>query len=114
MVYIAAMKQSAVIIPLLLAQAPGIAEVVARDVAGSAGGTTAEALPAARAAVDWLLAELLAGGRVRDASLGVLRGQARDAATAGRPVALVRGANPPLGEGSIRDVLIASEMDLFR
>lgn len=34
--------------------------------------------------------------------------------TAGRPVALVRGTNPPLGEGSIRDVLIASEMDLFR
>jgi coenzyme F420-0:L-glutamate ligase / coenzyme F420-1:gamma-L-glutamate ligase len=34
--------------------------------------------------------------------------------TARRPVALVRGANPPLGEGSIRDVLIGSEMDLFR
>ena len=34
--------------------------------------------------------------------------------TAGRPVALVRGANPPLGEGSIRDVLIDLEMDLFR
>ena len=33
---------------------------------------------------------------------------------AGRPVALIRGANPPLGEGSIRDVLIAREMDLFR
>jgi coenzyme F420-0:L-glutamate ligase/coenzyme F420-1:gamma-L-glutamate ligase len=34
--------------------------------------------------------------------------------TAGRPVALVRGANPPLGEGAIRDVLIAAETDLFR
>lgn len=34
--------------------------------------------------------------------------------TAGRPVALVRGANPPLGEGSVRDLLIAAEMDLFR
>ena len=34
--------------------------------------------------------------------------------TAGRPVALVRGANPPLGEGSIRDLLIAPEHDLFR
>ena len=34
--------------------------------------------------------------------------------TAGRPVALVRGANPPLGEGTIRDVIMASENDLFR
>jgi coenzyme F420-0:L-glutamate ligase / coenzyme F420-1:gamma-L-glutamate ligase len=34
--------------------------------------------------------------------------------TAGRPVALVRGANPPLGEGSIRDLLMAPETDLFR
>ena len=33
---------------------------------------------------------------------------------AGRPVALVRGANPPLGDGSMHDVLIAREMDLFR
>jgi coenzyme F420-0:L-glutamate ligase/coenzyme F420-1:gamma-L-glutamate ligase len=33
---------------------------------------------------------------------------------AGRPVALVRGANPPLGEGSIRDALMAPENDLFR
>jgi coenzyme F420-0:L-glutamate ligase/coenzyme F420-1:gamma-L-glutamate ligase len=32
----------------------------------------------------------------------------------GRPVALVRGANPPLGEGSIRDALMAPENDLFR
>ena len=34
--------------------------------------------------------------------------------TAGRPVALVRGANPPLGEGTIRDVVMAAENDLFR
>ena len=34
--------------------------------------------------------------------------------TAGRPVALVRGANPPLGEGTIRDLVMAAENDLFR
>jgi coenzyme F420-0:L-glutamate ligase/coenzyme F420-1:gamma-L-glutamate ligase len=34
--------------------------------------------------------------------------------TGGRPVALVRGARPPLGEASIRDGLMAPEMDLFR
>jgi coenzyme F420-0:L-glutamate ligase / coenzyme F420-1:gamma-L-glutamate ligase len=34
--------------------------------------------------------------------------------TAGRPVALVRGANPPLGEGTIRELLMAPENDLFR
>jgi len=35
--------------------------------------------------------------------------------TAGRPVALVRGANPTPGEGSVRrDVLMAPENDLFR
>jgi coenzyme F420-0:L-glutamate ligase / coenzyme F420-1:gamma-L-glutamate ligase len=34
--------------------------------------------------------------------------------TAGRPVALVRGANPPLGEGSSRDVVIPEANDLFR
>jgi len=33
--------------------------------------------------------------------------------TAGRPVALVRGAEPPRGEGSIRDALIPRESDLF-
>jgi coenzyme F420-0:L-glutamate ligase/coenzyme F420-1:gamma-L-glutamate ligase len=34
---------------------------------------------------------------------------------AGRPVALVRGAAPPPGEGSIRgDVLMPPELDLFR
>jgi coenzyme F420-0:L-glutamate ligase / coenzyme F420-1:gamma-L-glutamate ligase len=34
--------------------------------------------------------------------------------TGGRPVALVRGANPSPGEGSIRDVVMAPENDLFR
>ncbi len=33
--------------------------------------------------------------------------------TAGRPVALVRGAHPLLGEGSIRDSLMPREFDLF-
>lgn len=33
---------------------------------------------------------------------------------AGRPVAVVRGADPPRGEGSIRDALIPPEFDLFR
>ena len=33
---------------------------------------------------------------------------------AGRPVALVRGAQPLLGEGSIRDALMPSSFDLFR
>jgi coenzyme F420-0:L-glutamate ligase/coenzyme F420-1:gamma-L-glutamate ligase len=34
--------------------------------------------------------------------------------TAARPVALIRGANPPLGEGTIRDIVMAPEHDLFR
>jgi len=34
--------------------------------------------------------------------------------TAGRPVALVRGAQPLLGEGSIRDAIMPGEFDLFR
>jgi coenzyme F420-0:L-glutamate ligase/coenzyme F420-1:gamma-L-glutamate ligase len=34
--------------------------------------------------------------------------------SAGRPVAVVRGAHPPLGEGTIRDALIPGESDLFR
>jgi len=34
--------------------------------------------------------------------------------TAARPVALVRGAHPPLGEGTIRDLLMAADNDLFR
>ncbi|MEW6225412.1 MAG: coenzyme F420-0:L-glutamate ligase [Chloroflexota bacterium] len=34
--------------------------------------------------------------------------------TAGRPVALVRGAQPPLGEGTIADLLMPPGNDLFR
>jgi len=34
--------------------------------------------------------------------------------TAGRPVALIRGANPPRGEGTVRETLIPAENDLFR
>ena len=34
--------------------------------------------------------------------------------TARRPAAIVRGAHPPRGEGSIREVLMAAESDLFR
>jgi coenzyme F420-0:L-glutamate ligase / coenzyme F420-1:gamma-L-glutamate ligase len=34
--------------------------------------------------------------------------------TTGRPVAIVRGANPPLGEGSIAQLLMDPAMDLFR
>ncbi len=34
--------------------------------------------------------------------------------TAGRPVALVRGAHPTRGEGTIREALIPGSMDLFR
>jgi coenzyme F420-0:L-glutamate ligase / coenzyme F420-1:gamma-L-glutamate ligase len=33
---------------------------------------------------------------------------------AGRPIAIVRGARPGLGEGTIREALIPSEWDLFR
>jgi len=33
---------------------------------------------------------------------------------AARPIALVRGANPPRGEGTIADLLMAPENDLFR
>jgi coenzyme F420-0:L-glutamate ligase/coenzyme F420-1:gamma-L-glutamate ligase len=34
--------------------------------------------------------------------------------TAGRPVALVRGAQPPAGEGSVSDLVIPEANDLFR
>jgi coenzyme F420-0:L-glutamate ligase/coenzyme F420-1:gamma-L-glutamate ligase len=34
--------------------------------------------------------------------------------TSGRPVAIVRGARPPAGEGSIAEVVMAPENDLFR
>jgi coenzyme F420-0:L-glutamate ligase/coenzyme F420-1:gamma-L-glutamate ligase len=34
--------------------------------------------------------------------------------TSGRPAAIVRGADPPLGEGAVRDALIDAASDLFR
>jgi len=34
--------------------------------------------------------------------------------TAGRPVALVRGSQPPVGDGTYRDLVMAPENDLFR
>ncbi|HEV8698919.1 MAG TPA: coenzyme F420-0:L-glutamate ligase [Candidatus Limnocylindrales bacterium] len=34
--------------------------------------------------------------------------------TAGRPAAIVRGADPPLGDGAIRDLVLPAENDLFR
>jgi coenzyme F420-0:L-glutamate ligase/coenzyme F420-1:gamma-L-glutamate ligase len=34
--------------------------------------------------------------------------------TAGRPAAIVRGAHPPLGEGSIAEVIMDPAYDLFR
>jgi coenzyme F420-0:L-glutamate ligase/coenzyme F420-1:gamma-L-glutamate ligase len=61
-----------------------------------------------------------ADGRVMHTTIRAVADEIASAAelalgkTAGRPVALVRGANPPLGEGSIRDVLIDRGMDLFR
>jgi coenzyme F420-0:L-glutamate ligase/coenzyme F420-1:gamma-L-glutamate ligase len=61
-----------------------------------------------------------ADGRVMQSTVRAVADEIASAAelalgkTAGRPVALVRGSNPPLGEGSIRDVIIASENDLFR
>jgi F420-0:gamma-glutamyl ligase len=33
--------------------------------------------------------------------------------TSGRPAAIVRGANPTLGEGRISDALMPREFDLF-
>ena len=61
-----------------------------------------------------------ADGRVMKTTIRAVADELASAAelalgkTAGRPVALVRGANPPLGEGSIRDLIIAPENDLFR
>jgi coenzyme F420-0:L-glutamate ligase/coenzyme F420-1:gamma-L-glutamate ligase len=34
--------------------------------------------------------------------------------TAARPAAVVRGARPPLGEGSIGEIVMSPEQDLFR
>ncbi len=61
-----------------------------------------------------------ADGRVMQTTIRAVADEIASAAelalgkTAGRPVALVRGAQPPLGEGSINDQLMPSETDLFR
>jgi coenzyme F420-0:L-glutamate ligase / coenzyme F420-1:gamma-L-glutamate ligase len=61
-----------------------------------------------------------ADGRVMQSTIRAVADEIASAAelalgkTAGRPVALVRGANPPLGEGAIGEALIPSENDLFR
>jgi coenzyme F420-0:L-glutamate ligase/coenzyme F420-1:gamma-L-glutamate ligase len=61
-----------------------------------------------------------ADGRVMQSTIRAVADEIASAAElalgkiAGRPVALVRGASPPLGEGSIDEVLIPSENDLFR
>jgi coenzyme F420-0:L-glutamate ligase/coenzyme F420-1:gamma-L-glutamate ligase len=61
-----------------------------------------------------------ADGRVMQSTVRAVADEIASAAelalgkTAGRPVALVRGARPPLGEGSGRDVVIPGENDLFR
>lgn len=61
-----------------------------------------------------------ADGRVMESTV---RGMADEIASAaelalgkmaGRPVALVRGARPPEGEGSVLDLVIPADMDLFR
>ena len=61
-----------------------------------------------------------ADGRVMQSTIRAVADEIASAAelalgkTAGRPVALVRGANPPLGEGSNGEQLIPPENDLFR
>jgi coenzyme F420-0:L-glutamate ligase/coenzyme F420-1:gamma-L-glutamate ligase len=61
-----------------------------------------------------------ADGRVMQSTIRAVADEIASAAelalgkTQGRPVALVRGANPPLGEGSIGEMLIPAENDLFR
>lgn len=61
-----------------------------------------------------------ADGRVMQSTIRAVADEIASAAelalgkTAGRPVALVRGANPPRGEGTVRETLIPAENDLFR
>ena len=61
-----------------------------------------------------------ADGRVMQSTVRAVADEIASAAelafgkASGLPVALVRGARPPLGEGSIREALIPSEWDLFR
>lgn len=62
------MQQYSDVLAALRQRAMPIAAVVAQDLAGTHDAGT-EPLQVARAAVDWLLAELRAGDRVRPASL---------------------------------------------
>jgi coenzyme F420-0:L-glutamate ligase/coenzyme F420-1:gamma-L-glutamate ligase len=62
-----------------------------------------------------------ADGRIMAATIRAVADEIASAAelvlgkSAGRPAALVRGAAPPAGEGSVRvDVLMPAELDLFR
>jgi len=61
-----------------------------------------------------------ADGRVMQSTIRAVADEIASAAElalgkiAGRPVALVRGARPPLGEGSTDEVLIPATSDLFR
>jgi len=61
-----------------------------------------------------------ADGRVMKTTIRAVADELASAAelalgkTAGRPVALVRGANPPLGEGTVAETLIPEANDLFR
>ncbi len=61
-----------------------------------------------------------ADGRVMQSTVRAVADEIASAAelalgkVAGRPVALVRGAQPPPGEGSVDEIVIPSDMDLFR
>jgi coenzyme F420-0:L-glutamate ligase/coenzyme F420-1:gamma-L-glutamate ligase len=61
-----------------------------------------------------------ADGRVMQSTVRAVADEVASAAelvlgkTAGRPAALVRGARPPHGEGSSRDIVIPEANDLFR
>jgi coenzyme F420-0:L-glutamate ligase / coenzyme F420-1:gamma-L-glutamate ligase len=70
--------------------------------------------------LDDLRGEPDADGRVMRTTIRAVADELASAAelalgkVAGRPVALIRGAAPPRGEGSIRDTLMPAETDLFR
>jgi coenzyme F420-0:L-glutamate ligase/coenzyme F420-1:gamma-L-glutamate ligase len=61
-----------------------------------------------------------ADGRVMQSTVRAVADEIASAAelalgkVAGRPVALVRGAQPPLGDGTIRELIIPTASDLFR
>jgi coenzyme F420-0:L-glutamate ligase/coenzyme F420-1:gamma-L-glutamate ligase len=70
--------------------------------------------------LDDLRGEPDADGRVMRTTVRAVADEIASAAelalgkTGGRPVALVRGARPPIGEGTIADAVMAPENDLFR